>query len=452
MSRFHPIDRDTALLLPLSMQDWLPEGHLARYVAEVVEGLDLSEMERAYSGVGSIPCHPATLLGLLIYGYATGCYSSRKIEQATYDSVAFRFIACNRHPDHDTLATFRRRFRTEFEATFVQVLQVARENRLSRFGSVSLDGTKIHANASRHSALSYGHAEAIEAPLRTEVRELLELAERTDGANAPNGMSVPAELARREDRLAAIAAAKAKIEARAAERFAHEQAEYAAKLAARAARVAATGKKLGGTPPKAPQPGPRADDQINLTDEESRIMPVAGGGFEQCYNAQAMVDTESMLVVVPQVVQAANDKQQIVPMLDTLQALPEGLNRPERLLADAGYFSKDNVEACEAAGIEPSIAVARDSHHPHWSERFSEPPEPAPEATPVERMVNRLKTGVGRAAYALRKQTVEPVFGIIKSVMGFRQFLTRGLDNVQGEWTLVCLAWNLKRMAVLRPY
>ena len=181
-------------------------------------------------------------------------------------------------------------------------------------------------------------------------------------------------------------------------------------------------------------------------------MPVAGGGFEQCYNAQAMVDTEFMPVLVPQVVQGANDKPQIVPMLDTLQALPEGLNRPERLLADAGYFSKDNVEACEAAGIEPSIAVGRDSHHPHGSERFSEPPEPAPEATPLERMVNRLKTGVGRAAYALRKQTVEPVFGIIKSAMGFRRFLTRGLDNVQGEWTLMCLAWNLKRMAVLRPY
>ncbi len=192
------------------------------------------------------------------------------------------------------------------------------------------------------------------------------------------------------------------------------------------------------------------DDQINLTDDESRIMPVAGGGFEQCYNAQAMVDPESMLVVVPKVVQAVNDKQQVVPMLDKLQELPAGLNGAKRLAADAGYFSKDNVAACEAAGIEPLIAVKRDQHHSHWSERFGEPPEPAPAATPVVRMTNRLKTGAGRAAYALRKQTVEPVFGIIKSVMGFRQFLTRGLANVQGEWTLVCLAWNLKRMAVLR--
>ena len=451
MSHFRPINRDIDFLLPPSVQDWLPERHLARYVVEVVEGLDLRELEQAYAGRGSAPYHPATLLSLLIYGYATGCFSSRKIERATYDSLAFRYIACNRHPDHDTLSSFRRRFRKEFEALFVEVLEVARENQLSRFGTVSLDGTKIHANASRHSALSYGHAEAIEAQLKAEVQELLALAEEADGADLPDGMHLPAELERREERLAAIAAAKAKIEARAAERYAREQADYEAKLAARAAKAAATGRKPGGKPPQPPTPGPRADEQINLTDEESRIMPVAGGGFEQCYNAQAIVDTETMLVVVPQVVQAANDKQQVAPMLEKLQALPEGLNQPEQCLADAGYFSEANVDTCQAAGIEPLIALQRDEHHPHWSERFGEPTAPQGGATPVERMANRLKTRAGRAAYALRKQTVEPVFGIIKSVMGFRQFLTRGLDNVQGEWTLVCLAWNLKRMAALRP-
>ena len=451
MSHFRPIARDVDFLLPPSVQDWLPEGHLARYVVEVVEGLDLSELERAYAGRGSQPYHPATLLALLIYGYATGCYSSRKIERATYDSLAFRFIAANSHPDHDTLATFRRRFAKEFEATFVQVLQVARENQLSRFGTVSLDGTKIHANANRHSALSYGHAEAIEAQLRGEVQQLLALAEEADGASIPDGMSLPEELKRREDRLAAIATAKAKIEERAAERFAREQADYEAKLAARAAKAAATGRKPGGKPPKAPTPGPLPGDQINLTDEESRIMPVAGGGFEQCYNAQAVVDTETMLVLVPQVTQAANDKQQLTPMLERLTALPEELPKPKKLTADAGYFSEANVNVCEEAGIEPSIAIKRDEHHPHWSERFENPPAPAADATPVERLTHRLKTAKGRATYALRKQTVEPVFGIIKSVMGFRQFLTRGLDNVQNEWTLVCLAWNLKRMAALRP-
>jgi transposase len=450
MSHFRPITRDVDFLLPPSVQDWLPEGHLARYVVEVVEGLDLSALEQAYAGRGSLPYHPAMLLALLIYGYATGCYSSRKIERATYDSLAFRFIAANTHPDHDTLATFRRRFATEFEATFVQVLQVARENQLSRFGTVSLDGTKIHANASRHSALSYGHAEAIEAQLKGEVQQLLALAEEADGANIPDGISLPEELKRREDRLAAIAAAKAKIEERAAARDAREQADYEAKLAARAAKAAA-GRKPGGKAPKAPTPGPRPNDQINLTDEASRIMPVAGGGFEQCYNAQAVVDTETMLVLVPQVTQAANDKQQLTPMLERIAALPEDLPKPTQLAADAGYFSEANVNACEEAGIEPSIAIKRDEHHPHWSERFESPAALPAEASPVERMTHRLKIPAGRATYALRKQTVEPVFGIIKSVMGFRQFLTRGLDNVQNEWTLVCLAWNLKRMAALRP-
>lgn len=448
---FHPIDRDTDFLLPPSVQEWLPEAHLARYVVDVVEQLDLSAIERAYAGKGSDAYHPATLMALLIYGYATGTFSSRKIEQATRDSLAFRFIACNRHPDHDTLATFRKRFGKEFESAFVQVLQLARENQLSRFGTVSLDGTKIHANASRHSALSYGHAEKIEAQLKAEVQELMKLAEKADRSSLPDGVKLPEEIKRREDRLAAIAAAKAKIEARAGERFEREQAEHQAKLVARAKKEAETGKKPGGKGPKPPQAGPRADDQVNLTDEESRIMPVSGGGFEQSFNAQAVVDTESMLILATHVTQATNDKEQIEPMLKKVQANPAGLNRPETFLADTGYYSEKNVEACVAAKIEPLIAIQRDAHHPHWRERFGEPEALAEGASAVETMRHRLKTRAGRATYALRKQTVEPVFGIIKSVLGFRQFLLRGLANVNHEWTLVCLAWNLKRMAVLRP-
>ncbi|MGB5011561.1 MAG: IS1182 family transposase [Candidatus Dechloromonas phosphoritropha] len=448
---FHPIDRDTDFLLPPSVQDWLPEAHLARYVVDVVEQLDLSVLERAYAGKGSDAYHPATLLALLIYGYATATFSSRKIERATYDSLAFRYIAYNRHPDHDTLANFRKRFGKEFELAFVQVLQVARENQISKFGTVSLDGTKIHANASRHSALSYGHAEKIEAQLKAEVQELLKLAEAADQSSLPDGVKLPDEIKRREDRLAAIAAAKAKIEARAAERFLREQAEYEAKMAKREAKEKATGKKPGGKPPQPPESGPQTDDQINLTDEESRIMPVAGGGFEQCFNAQAVVDTESMLILASHVTQATNDKEQVKPMLKKVQANPEGLNQPQTWLADTGYCSEKNVAACVDAKIEPMIAVKRDDHHPHWRERFSEPEALVDGATPVEAMKHRLKTRAGRAAYALRKQTVEPVFGIIKSIMGFRQFLLRGLANVTNEWTLVCLAWNLKRMAVLRP-
>jgi len=448
---FHPIDRDTDFLLPPSVQEWLPEAHLARYVVDVVEQLDLSAMERAYTGKGSAAYHPAALLALLIYGYATGTFSSRKIERATYDSLAFRYIACNRHPDHDTLANFRKRFGREFESAFVQVLQVARENQLSSFGTVSLDGTRIHANASRHSALSHGHAEQIEAQLKAEVQELMKLAEAADQSSLPDGVKLPEEITRREDRLAAIAVAKAKIEARAAERFEREQAEYQAKLAARARKEAERGKRSGGRGPKPPDAGPRAGDQINLTDEESRIMPVSGGGFEQSYNAQAVVDTEAMLILAAHVTQATNDKEQVEPMIRKVQANPEGLNQPQIWLADTGYFSEKNVTACVAAKIEPLIAVKRGEHHPGWRDRFSEPEPLAEDASAVEAMKHRLKTRAGRAAYARRKQTVEPVFGIIKSVMGFRQFLLRGLDNVTNEWTLVCLAWNLKRMAVLRP-
>ena len=324
---FHPIDRDTDYLLPPSVQDWLPESHLARYVVDVVEGLDLGNLERRYAGRGNAAYHPAMLLSLLIYGYATGTFSSRKIERATHDSVAFRYIACNRHPDHDTLATFRKRFHQEFSDIFVQVLQVARENQLSTFGAVSLDGSKIHANASRHSALSHGHIEKIEAQLKAEVQELLALGEAADQSALPDGMSLPGEIQRREDRLAAIAAAKAKIAARAEERYAQEKAEYDAKMAARAAKEAETGRKPGGREPKAPDPTPRAEDQVNLTDEESRIMKVAGGGFDQCFNAQAVVDTESMLVMVAQVTNAGNDKEQVAPMVEKLRALPAGLNQ-----------------------------------------------------------------------------------------------------------------------------
>ncbi len=451
MSPFRPIDRKTGYLLPPSVEDWLPEDHLARFIVEVVDGLDMSRLERAYRGRGSAAYHPALLLSLLVYGYATGVFSSRRIERATYDSVAFRFIAAGCHPDHDTLATFRRRFLGELADLFLQVLVLAREMKLLKMGTISLDGTKLHANASRHSALSHGHIEKIETQLKAEVQELLALAEKTDRVDVPDGVNLPDEIKRREDRLALMAAAKAKIEARAKERFEREQAEYEAKLARRTAKAEETGRKPGGKPPQAPTPGVRATDQINLTDEESRIMPVSGGGFEQAYNAQAAVDTGSMLVVVPTVTQATNDKEQVEPMLERLAALPEELGSVNQLLADTGYCSAKNVAACEAANIEPLIAVARDEHHPGWRERFTEP-APLPEgATAIQHMAHRLKTPAGRAVYALRKQTVEPVFGIIKSVLGFRQFLLRGLDKVSGEWNLVCLAWNLKRMASLRP-
>jgi len=281
------------------------------------------------------------------------------------------------------------------------------------------------------------------------VAELLARAEAADQADVSDGMSIPEELARREERLAKLAEARAKLEARAKERFERELAEHRAKLAVRNEKTAAIGKKPGGRPPAPPLEGPQAKDQINLTDEDSRIMPVAGGGFEQCYHAQAVVATESLLVIATDVVQAPNDKQQIAPMLEKIDALPQALGGVETLLADSGYFSEDNVTQCTAAAVEPLIAVGRESHHPSWRERFAVPPPQPENPTAVERMAWRLRTPQGKKLYGLRKQTPEPVFGIIKSVMGFRQFLLRGLDKVRGEWSLVTMAWNFKRMFVL---
>jgi transposase len=417
---------------------------------EVIDGLDVSAMSNSYRGSGSASYHPRLLLAILVYGYATGVFSSRKLERATYDSVAFRFVAANEHPDHDTIATFRRRFLKEIEALFVQVLLLAREMGLLKMGTVALDGTKIHANASRHSAWSYEHAGKIEAQLKAEVAELMAKAEAADKADLPDGMSIPDELARREERLKKLADARAKIEARAKERYERELAEHQAKLAAREAKQKTTGKKPGGKPPAPPVEGPLPTDQINLTDEESRIMPVSGGGFEQCYNAQAVVAAGSMLVIANDVVQAPNDKQQLEPMLAKTSALPKKLGKAEIMLADNGYFSEANVKACTAAKIEPLLAMGRDSHHPSLQERFAEAPAAPENPTPVEAMAHRLQTPEGKKLYALRKHTPEPVFGIIKSVLGFRQFLLRGLENVKGEWTLVTMAWNLKRMFVLK--
>jgi transposase len=451
MNNFRTINRDTGFLLPPSVDEWLPQRHLARFVVEVIDGLDLSALVKAYRGSGSASYHPAMLLGLLVYGYATKVFSSRAIERATYDSVAFRYLAGNEHPDHDTIAAFRKRFLGQIESLFVEVLKLARTMGMLKLGTVAIDGTKVHANASRHSALSYGHAKKIEKQLKREVRQLLQLAEQADADDIPDGMSVPEELERREVRLAAIAAAKAKIEARAEERLEREQAEHQAKLAARAEQEKLTGKKPRGRPPEPPTGGVREKDQINLTDEDSRMMKIAGGGFEQCYNAQAVVAAGNLLVVANAVTQAGNDKQQLAPMLKKLKALPKQLGRSRRMLGDNGYFSQANVERCAAAKIEPLIAMGRTRHHPSWKQRFAAGPKSLPaSATPLQKMAHRLKTPAGRKLYGLRKQTPEPVFGIIKSVMGYRQCLLRGLDNVRGEWNLVTLSWNIKRMFALQ--
>ena len=447
MTRFIPFTRDQDYLLPPSMNDWLPEDHLARFIVEVVEQLDLSKLIRRYSGCGSSAYHPALMLALLVYGYATGVFSSRKIERATYDSVAFRFIAAEQHPDHDTLANFRKTFLVELEDLFVQVLTLAQAMKLVRLGQISLDGTKIKANASKHKALSHGHIDKLEAQLREEVQALLKRATEVDQEELADDADLPQEIARREDRLKALEEAKAKIAERVKARDAQAQQAYEDKVARREAQRAA-GQKPKGKEPQAPETGPQAKDQINLTDEESRMMPSAQG-FVQGYNAQAAVDVDTMLVLAATVTQASNDKQQVEPMLDELGALPESLGTVETLLGDNGYFSQANVQACVDRKITPLIALGREAHHLPLAERLA-PDAPPPETDdPVIKMAHELKTQKGRALYGKRKCTVEPVFGIIKQVMGFRQFSLRGLEAVSGEWKLVAMAFNLKRMHVL---
>ena len=449
-SNFVPVDRAQQYLFPPSIQDWLPENHLARFVVDIVSQLDLRPLVATYAGKGVKAHHPQVLLSLLFYGYATGIFSSRKIERATYDSIAFRYISANTHPDHDTIATFRKRFLEHLTPLFKQILLLAHEMGFLKLGKVSLDGTKIKANASRHHALSWDYANKLEQQLQTEVEELMRLAEKADSGNLPDGMDIPEELSRRQDRLDAIAKAKEQIEQRAAKRYDQEQQEYEKKVAVRRDKAEGTGRKPRGREPKPPESGPRKNDQVNLTDEESRIMPSSGKGFDQAYNAQAGVDIATMMIVESHVSQAPNDKQEITPALVALTALPEQLGQVKALLADAGYYSENNVASCAQSQIEAFIPPGRTAHNQPLSERFVQP-APLPEnAKPIDEMRHKLKTDEGRAVYAKRKSTVEPVFGIIKHVLGFRQFFLRGLEAVTGEWTLVSIAWNIKRMFALK--
>ena len=424
-AHFKAVDRETIYLFPPSVQDWLPEKHLARFVVDVVSKLDLHELKMPYTGVGSEAFHPEMLLALLFYGYATGVFSSRRLEQATYDSIAFRYIAANTHPDHDTIATFRKRFLEQLKPLFLQILLLAKTLGFLQLGKISLDGTKIQANASKHSALSWGHAMELEQQLKEEVARLMAMAEAAD-VEVPEGMDIPAELVRREERLKAIGEAKAKLEARAAERQAAEQAEYEAKKAEREAKARGKDQPSKGPEPKAPEPGVRDKDQINLTDEESRIMPASGKSFQQAYNVQAGVETGSLLIVTQHVTQNVNDKREVQPTLKALESLAESLGQAEALLADNGYYSEDNVKACQREKITPYLAAGREPHHVPWQQRWADPPPLAACADAVETMKHRLKTPEGRAIYGRRKCTVEPVFGNLRHNKRLNHFTLRG--------------------------
>jgi transposase len=412
------------LLLPPSLRDWLPDEHLAFFVSDLVDELDLSAITAVYEtdDRGQPPYHPVMMTKLLVYGYCIGVFSSRKIAKRLVDDVAFRVLAAGNMPDFRTIADFRKIHLGALEGLFTQVLRLAREAGAVHVGRVAVDGSKVKANASKHKAMSYDRMQEREATLGEEVHHLLTQAEATDaqedathGAHS-SGDDVPAELRRRETRLARIREAKRVLEARAT------------------AQAAADQKPVE-------QAKPEDKAQYNFTDPESRIMK-GPDGFVQAYNTQIAVDSVCQLIVGQAVTQEVNDKQQLTPMVETV-AVQFG-ERPTQVLADSGYCSDTNLQAIGTAGIDAYIATGRDKH--------SDPQPPSPrgrlpkDATLTDRMRRKLQTKRGKAVYRWRKAIVEPVFGQIKHARGFRQFLLRGLQKVQAEWALVCLGHNVLKL------
>ena len=447
--KFKTANYEETLNLKVSLSDVLPPEHFARFTVDLVSQLDLSKIYQQYKDEGAPPYAPEVMLSLLFYGYATGVYSSRQIERATYESIPFRFISGDMHPDHDTIATFRKRFLPEIQELFVQILLIAQAMGMLRLGNISLDGSKIHADASKSKAISYKRLLAIEAQLQQQVAELMALAEAADKSVIPEKMNINDEIARREQRLTQLAEAKKVLEQRAQARYEAEKAEYDEKIRQREAQAAKKGKKPGGRPPQPPTAGPRDKDQYNFTDPESAIMKNPNNkGFDQHYNVQVAVDQKSLLIVAPTLSNNPTDRQQALPTVD---AIAPDLGTPEAAALDAGYWSESNVNGLKARGTDPYIATGREPHHQNWQIYFAQQPEPpAANASAIEKMAYKLRTDIGQAIYRLRKYTVEPVIGIIKEVLGFRQFSLRGLSAVAGEWVLVCLAFNLKRLHVLR--
>ncbi len=455
MRNFITANRNQISLLPPSINEWLPENHLARFVVEVVEQLDMNSIEKAYGKTGAPPYDPKIMLSLLFYGYATGVFSSRKLEKATYDSVAFRFICGNHHPDHDSIATFRKRFLGKLNTMFVQILLLAQQMGFAKIGNVNIDGTKIKANASKHHAMSYARIKQLEAQLKEEVKKLLDLAEAADEEQID--LDIPKEIERRKVRLEKLMKAKEVLEQRSAQRYEEEKEVYDEKMKERKTREEQTGKKLGGWPPKAPEEKPLPKDQYNFTDEESRIMKTSNG-FDQCYNGQAAVNDE-MLIVGALANAHCNDKKELIPTLD---AIDESLGRVETLSADNGYFSESNIEQVQSREINPHVAVGGQKHN-QWlknymdsikeNKQIDDKEQQQMESQSIgikEEMRRKLKTDKGKAIYRKRKMTVEPVFGIIKEIMGFRRFSLRGEQKINGEWLLVCTAYNIKRLFNLK--
>ena len=448
--KFKKPDYTATLNTPISLGEAIPANHLARFVVDIVAQLDLSRIYVHYALSGGEAIAPEVLLALLFYGYATGKFSSRKIEKATYEDLGVRFVAGGLHPDHDTIANFRKTFLPELQGLFVQILLMAQLAGVLKVGNLSLDGSKIHADASKSKAVSYGRLKELETALGEEVARLFEMGERADQGEVelPAGLSIADEIAFRKERLENLAKAKAVLEARAKERYEMEQAEYKAKLSEREEKARKRNQKPRGKAPKPPKEGPGEKDQYNFTDPDSRIMKNStNNGYDQHYNAQVAVTQDSLLIVATSLSNHPNDKQEAQPTLD---ALSTELEHPKGVAMDNGYFSASNIAASEQRGITPYIATGREAHYKSVDNLLAQlPDEPPADASPKEKMAYQLATAIGKEIYRLRKCTVEPVIGIIKEVLGFRQFSLRGLLAAAGEWCLVCLAFNLKRMHTL---
>lgn len=452
--RFRTDNLDQGLLLPPSLHDWLPEGHLGRFMADVTEELDLELIYRSYEGDGRglAAYQPLMMVRLLLYGYCKGVVSSRKIEQATYEDVAFRYLSADTHPDPDTIAAFRKRHLDALAGLFVQVLQLCQKAGLVKLGHVAIDGTKMKANASKHKAMSYDRMDEATQRLRQEVEELLRQAAATDDAEdaqygkGKRGDELPEELQRRESRLRKIREAKAELEREAKEKAERERAEAEAKIAKRREQEAQTGKKAGGHDPHVPDPEqakPEPKAQRNFTDPDSRIMPDGAhkGSFVQGYNAQAAVDSQTQVIVAAEVTQQTNDSRQLVPMIR--QVVANAGCRPQAVSADAGYWSEANVTDESLAGMELHIATGRQKHGEQVAAANGPPPEGA---TPKQAMAHKLRTETGKSIYKMRKAIVEPVFGQIKERRGFRRFSFRGLGCAGLEWKLICLTGNILKL------
>jgi transposase len=452
---FIPDTVNQTLLFPPSLHDWLPEGHLARFLLDVVSALDLSAIYKSYQdkdGRGQAAYAPEMMVRLLLYGYARGVYSSRKIQTRTFEDVAFRYLSGDQHPDHATIAEFRKRHLEALSGLFTQALLLCSEAGLLKLGHVAIDGTKIRANASKHKAMSYKHMNETEARLKQEIDRLLAAAEKTDAEEDAeygkdrHGDELPVELQRRESRLQKIGEAKAALEQEAKEKAAQERAATEQKLAERGEEERRTGKKKRGRKPEPPDPDKAQPDdtaQRNFTDPESRIMPDGAnkGSFVQGYNAQIAVDSASQVIVAAEVTQETNDKKQLLPMIALIAANLE--QKPEKVSADTGYFSEANVTDESVKDVDLYVATGQDKHGVAV-ESSSDPPPP--EASPQEAMRRKLRSADGRAVYKMRKAIVEPVFGQIKEQRNFRRFSLRGKQNVRREWRLVCAVSNLLKL------